>query len=1313
MKRILLKIFIIPLLFFVSTSYGQTVYDWTNGAGTGNTSWKTPSNWKSTTGGVTTNPATTYPGQTSNTDMVQFAMNNNYYSNAQRPNVVSGDSISVKSVTIGDNSNTNNVQIDVYVRIDGILNVTDTLLQQHSNNQGLVGTLDSGYKFPPGYDYHIQTYLYGKGKLYAGAIKIGDNTVPAISGVNNITRFDFGNGAAGLGLTTVVSGDFIVNSVTQNDPTTHNIISVNNANCAVIDGTLTINGTLKLQNTGTISYTNTQFQPQARFGLQVFGNGWNTILNLKGAHALSTSGADPITGLYGSNYYDFYVMDRQTLITGSTNWDKTTVIYSGNVDQEVYTNSSFPQTSVFDNNGGNYNYLEFSGSGTKTVDATTNASYPLSISGDITLDPGTETVNLSTNNPTLLLNNGSNMIFTSYGTPPNPNYTYTLANSTNFISGTGSTFQNGSVALTIPGTTTNGGTFNTGAGALTMTGAFTNTGTFNQSGAGTVTASSTTSNSGVYNQGGSGALTFTGALTNSGTVNQTSSGTVACSSTATNSGTYNQNGTGTLTFTGAATNTGTINDTNTGAINLNGTFNNSGSAALFKQSAGAINFNTTYTNTGTFRATGGTENLSQSGTLSLVDNSSAWVGSSITPASGGTTFFNVNALNSGTVSMTGTGQFYVASTGTLNMSNNTTLTTGNILTLVSDVNGAATVTTIPSGCTISGNVDVQRYVSANRAYRLVSSPVYGGNDGTNNYYGLSYLETNTYLTGDGGGFDKAGNPTLYLYRENNIPQYTTFFNSNYRGIANITNPAAINMDDPSYPVVDIPVGSGYLFYFRGSRKQASLATLTTPGAAATTDTLNAVGTLNTGNITVHDWYTPSSANLGYTTISGDLTVEGMNLVGNPYASSIDWDQYGSGIIVNQVSPFSYKLIPTGAQGAGNYDVYQEGTNIGGNKQGTQGTANANIIASGEGFFVQAIDPTASLTFTEAAKTNTLVTGGSLYMSRMITTTVPQYLRLQLALDTMNTDGIIVNFNSGASTAYKPQEDAIYRVGTGKVSLSSLSSDNKALAINTEPLSNGLVIPLKVAATVGGAYTLNMKSISGIPQIYDVWLKDAFTKDSINMRTTASYSFTISTSDTTTFGSNRFSLVMEEDPALAYKLLSFTGDKIDGKPQVQLVWKTQNEQNYTHFTIQRSTDNGKTFDVIGSITSSGLGAYSFLDKSPSRHNDNQYRLKQEDISNNITYSSIVTVRIDGRMPRNLNLYPNPALSTIYLDIDPKAGATSYSIRITNSCGTVVKYAVVTDTHWQDNVSRLLTGTYLVQVVNDKDNSIIGQAKFVKL
>ncbi|MBS1526686.1 MAG: hypothetical protein JST19_13600 [Bacteroidetes bacterium] len=1234
---------IIIFLLFAGKALAQTVYDWTDAAKDNN--WTTAGNWN--INGV---KATTYPGQTSNTDQVQFAVND-YYTNSQRPDLASTDSVSVASVTIGDNTNSNGGLSAIYIRVDGKLNVTGAITQDHSNNSGLVG--NGTITYPSGYDYSIQTYLYGTGKIYCQTMQIGDNTVSLVSGVNNITRFQLGNGSVGQGLTTVVSGNLIINSITKNDASTDVILSVSNANFGIYSGSLTVGGQIRLQNTGDINYSTTQFQPQARFSMQAFNNSSATYLYLKGANALWAQPVDPTYGKYGSNYFDFFLVDRQTMINNGgtsstqptlTTPDKTVVVYSGNVDQEVFTNSSFPQNSVLDKDGGQYEYLEFSGSGKKTFDVTSDqVNYPLYVSGDLTIDAGSETVDLSTNNPKLVLNNANNL-FTSYGSY---NINWTIPIVSNVTIGTGATFQNGTVAFTVPGVATNNGTFNTSSSnGVTFTGALSNTGTFNQSGSGVVTASSTTANSGTYNQSGSGTLTFTGAMTNSGN---------------------------------------------------------------FSQSAGTININNTYTNSGTFKATAGTVNLNQSGAQSLTDNSAAGAG---------TTFFKVNVQNGGTktLSGSGSGQFYVASTGTLNMLNNTTLAANGYLTLISDANGAATVTAIPSGCSITGNVDVQRYVSANRAYRLVSSPVYTSNDGTNNIYSVNYLLTNTYLTGPGGGFDKTGNPTLYLYRENMAPQYSSFLNSNFRGIADIsTAPTYSISGDGNY---NIPVGNGYLFYFRGSRKQALLATLTTAGAAATTDTLNAVGVLNQGPVTVHDWYTPASGNLGYTTTSNDATIEGMNLVGNPYASSINWDNFSStnssaAIYGPNVSKYSYKLIPTGLQGSGNYDVYQAGT--GG--IGTQGTSNANIIASGEGFFVQAINASASLKFTESAKTSTLVTGSNLYMSTFIANAVPQYLRLQLAMDTVNTDGIIINFDPSAKAAFDPSEDARYKVGTGKVSLSSLSRDNVALAINQLPLSNGLVIPLKVSASAGGTYKLNMKSISGIPQIYDIWLKDAVTKDSVNMRATASYSFTINTSDTTTFGSRRFTIAIEQNPAMAYKLLSFNASKVDGKAAVQAVWTTQNEQNYTNFTVERSADNGKTFVVIGSVASSGQGTYSFTDNSPV-NGDNQYRLKQEDINNNISYSNTADVVINTTTApniTNLSVYPNPVNSVVNVAITSTKPTDQaiYDIRVVNSAGTIIKQASSSQANWQANVGDLFTGSYIIQVYNSKDKSLIGQTKFVKL
>src|SRR5437588_9337851 len=119
--------------------------------------------------------------------------------------------------------------------------------------------------------------------------------------------------------------------------------------------------------------------------------------------------------------------------------------------------------------------------------------------------------------------------------------------------------------------------------------------------------------------------------------------------------------------------------------------------------------------------------------------------------------------------------------------------------------------------------------------------------------------------------------------------------------------------------------------------------------------------------------------------------------------------------------------------------------------------------------------------------------------------VHQNIRLVMKLDSINADEILVNFNANAKPAFNIAEDAHYRMGTGKVNLASLSSDNQPLAINQLPLAlNGDTIKLRVGAAASGNYTLNLKSITDVPLIYGVWLKDAFTKDSVNLRTTAIY-----------------------------------------------------------------------------------------------------------------------------------------------------------------------------------------------------------------
>jgi hypothetical protein len=142
--------------------------------------------------------------------------------------------------------------------------------------------------------------------------------------------------------------------------------------------------------------------------------------------------------------------------------------------------------------------------------------------------------------------------------------------------------------------------------------------------------------------------------------------------------------------------------------------------------------------------------------------------------------------------------------------------------------------------------------------------------------------------------------------------------------------------------------------------------------------------------------------------------------------------------------------------------------------------------------------------------------------------------------------------------------------------------------------------------------------------------------------------------------------------------------------------------------------------LGDIASSGLGTYGFLDKNPPAVAD-QYRLKITDLNGTVTYSNIITLIYgNGKgsaVTNSISVYPNPATSIIDLsvaqnDLAP-SGTASYKIIITNSSGSIIKTAVSAGVTWQSNVSGFLPGTYVIQVVNRSNNSLVGSTKFIKI
>ena len=738
-----------------------------------------------------------------------------------------------------------------------------------------------------------------------------------------------------------------------------------------------------------------------------------------------------------------------------------------------------------------------------------------------------------------------------------------------------------------------------------------------------------------------------------------------------------------------------------------------GSNTITMQSGGSDN---TINNYGTFNAGSGASSctINLLGTRSDINNTSATLS--------GTTY---------------NGQFNLGSTSIIyptSTSSQITNAASCTFTLLSDVNGSASIARIyntTNGAT--GNFTVQRYVQGGntyssgrwveRNYRLMSSQVNEGVDGNGDYpYSLNYLGASTIITDCTSTYaTKTGNPSLYFYNEGYTPSNATFISGNFIGVTNISNTAAsghITTTDATNSSVKIYTGEGFMMFFRGNNTTSisgSPSKTSYPYVAPENVTFSTTGLLNQGTYLVKSW-TGYSGLLYTTSNSGNSSVRGFNLVGNPYPCSIDWSTFSNSVSSAPiygafVNPTVWLFNPT----TSNYDTYNATTGI------TTGSATKNI-PSGQGFFVQSNNHSSSLTFNESAKTSTLVTGTNLLLGMPVTQSAyNSYLRLDLATDSIYHTDMVIGFNSTSTTKFNPIEDSEFLPGNAPPqSIGAISSDSVKTSQKWLPFpknADNQVIRLNVTARATGTYTLQRKDFKAIPKLYEVWLMDVYKKDSLDIRNNTTYVFDIDLSDTASFGNNRFRVLVRQNPALGVHLLNFTGAKVSGGSQI--VWKTENEENYTYFTVERSSDGGATFNPVGGVASAALGTYSFLDKTPPAAVD-MYRLKIVDINGAVSYSNIVTLMYGSPgstlVKTGIVVYPNPAKTTLSLSIAPGFQTTSnfsYTIQIANVLGSVVTKISTTQQTWQTDVSSLMPGTYVVQVINKNNNSLVGQSTFIKL
>jgi hypothetical protein len=178
--------------------------------------------------------------------------------------------------------------------------------------------------------------------------------------------------------------------------------------------------------------------------------------------------------------------------------------------------------------------------------------------------------------------------------------------------------------------------------------------------------------------------------------------------------------------------------------------------------------------------------------------------------------------------------------------------------------------------------------------------------------------------------------------------------------------------------------------------------------------------------------------------------------------------------------------------------------------------------------------------------------------------------------------------------------------------------------------------------------------------------------------------------------------------LPVKLLGFGGTYINN--QTLLNWETENEVNFDHYEVERST-NGKDFIAMNSVlakTGTAKPKYQYTDDLATvNENIFYYRLRMVDIDGKYNYSNVIMVRRDQKSMIGVLLSPNPITSSAPLTVRVSSGSRkNVEIRVIDGLGKLIlkqqnQLSEGINSIAVSQLNRLQPGIYTIQVVGEEE------------
>jgi hypothetical protein len=179
-----------------------------------------------------------------------------------------------------------------------------------------------------------------------------------------------------------------------------------------------------------------------------------------------------------------------------------------------------------------------------------------------------------------------------------------------------------------------------------------------------------------------------------------------------------------------------------------------------------------------------------------------------------------------------------------------------------------------------------------------------------------------------------------------------------------------------------------------------------------------------------------------------------------------------------------------------------------------------------------------------------------------------------------------------------------------------------------------------------------------------------------------------------------------NPTLPLQLLTFTGSLKNNNTTTNLNWKTINENNTSHFSIERSID-AQQFSSIGTVTATGNGAaetnYTFDDQDVADLQSDKvyYRLKMVDNNGTYRYSNIIRLNLPA--PQNdITISPNPVGSEVNASITSASACNAEWMIIDNAGRVLLQNATLLKKGTNSlgiYIGQLASGSYYLKVKGD--------------